>query len=173
MANTDNPRGLWPVGHLCGGEIRTREFTVTTGATIYRGDILEMVSGGTVDPAAATDGVKVIGVAANYVNDSASAGGKKVQVYCDPHIIFGIQTTTGVTTTAAYIGLAADATTYAAGSTTTYNSITELDTPSAQTAMFHIVGLVQSPDNAWGEHSDVEVVFVEHRWLASAAAAGI
>jgi hypothetical protein len=173
MANADNPRGLWPVGHLTGGRIGTREFTVTTGATIYRGDIVEMVAGGTVDPAAATDGVKVIGVAANYVNDSASAGGKKIAVYCDPFIIFGIQSVTGVAIAVGDVGESADPDTYAAGSTSTFVSSTELAASSAQTALFHIIGLINSADNAWGEHADVMVIFNEHRYKASAGAAGI
>ena len=174
MANVDCPRGLYPVGHLTGGEIRTEEFIVTTSAAIYKGDILEMVSGGTVDPAAATDGVKVIGVAAHNVTAAASAtAGTKIQVYCDPYIIFGIQGVTGYTSSAATIGLSADATTYAAGNTTSFLSATELDTPSAQTAMFHVLGLVASPDNAWGEHADLKVIFNEHRYKASAGAAGI
>jgi hypothetical protein len=173
MANIDNPRGLWPTRHLTGGEITTREFTVTTGATIYRGDIVEMVSGGTVDPAAATDGVKIVGVAAHYVSDAASAGGKVLQVYVDPYIAFGIQVVTGQTPSAAWIGLSADPDTYAAGSTTTYVSSTELAAASAQTALFHVIGKIDSPDNAWGEHADVEVVFNEHRYKASAGSAGI
>ena len=173
MANIDNPRGLWPIGHLTGGRITTRDFTVTTGATIYRGDIVEMIAGGTVDPAAATDGVKIIGVAANYVNDAASAGSKKIAVYCDPFIIFGIQSLTGTTIAVTDVGESADPDTYAAGSTTTYLSSTELAASSAQTALFHIIGLVDEPNNAWGEHADVMVIFNEHRYKASAGAAGI
>ena len=42
MANSDWPRGLWPIRSKSGGEIRTTKYTVTTGATIYIGDVVEL-----------------------------------------------------------------------------------------------------------------------------------
>ena len=172
MANSDTPRGLWPIRHLCGGEIRANKYIVTPGATIYRGDIVEMVNGGTVDPAAAGDATKVIGVAAEYVSDSGSVGNKEILVYDDPMIVFGIQATTGqIPSAATSKGLSADAITYAAGNGEI--SITELAAMSAQTAQFHCLGKVDSPDNNWGEHVKLEVIFNEHRFKASTGSAGI
>lgn len=161
MANVDNPRGFWPVSHLTGGEIRTRSYTCTTSAVIYRGDPLKVVAGGTVEVAAANDGEIVIGVAAEYVN-TASAG-QKIQVYDDPFIIFGVQSDSGTATTSADVFAQANFITYAAGSSTTGQSIMELDASDITTGgQLKIVGLVDSPDNAWGEHSDLLVVFNEH-----------
>jgi hypothetical protein len=173
MSNLDNPVGFYPIDHLCGGEIRSHEYTVTTGQTIYKGDPVMLIAAGTVSVIAATDDVKCTGIAAEYVYDGLSAGGKKIQVYDDPHIIFGVQSTTGQTPGLTEVGASADMITYGAGSSTTHLSIMELAAASAQTAMFLVVGKIDSPDNAWGEHCDLKVIFNEHRYKASAGAPGI
>ncbi len=173
MANKDFPRGFEPIEHLTGGVIRTHQYIVTTGQTIYKGDPVMLVAAGTVQVIAATDDVKCIGVAAEYVYDGLSVGGKVIEIYDDPNIIFGVQATTGQTPAATEIGASADMITYAAGSSTTYLSIMELAAISAQTAMFLVLGKVDSPDNAWGEHVDLRVIFNEHRYRASAGAPGI
>jgi len=171
MANVDNPRGFWPVKHLSGGEIRTHPYLVTTGATVYPGDLLKVVDAGTVEAAAANDGVIVIGVAAEYVNDAASAGSKAVQVYDDPHIVFGVQADSGTAVAATEVFETANhvATT---GSTTMYHSLQELDASDIATgAQLKIIGKLDSPDNAWGEHVDLLVVIAEH--MFNAAVAGV
>jgi len=170
MANKDNPKGFWPYAHLCGGEIRTMEFTVTTGATIYKGDVLKIVAGGTVEPAAADIGITGIGVAATYVDDSASAGGKEVMVYADPNIIFGVQMDdVGTASTAADVGATANHL-VTAGSTTTKMSGHELDMSDIGTgAQLKIIGLIPEPDNAWGANCDVAVIFNEHFYKAAVA----
>ena len=172
MANRDNPRGFWPYAHLCGGEIRTMEFVVTTGATVYKGDVLKIVAAGTVEPASADIGLAAIGVAADYVDDSASAGGKKVLVYADPYIMFGCQMDdVGTASTAADIGQTANHL-VTAGSTTTKMSGHELDMSDIGTgAQFKIIGLIPEPDNAWGANGDLVVIFNEH--LYKAAVAGV
>lgn len=170
MANVDNPRGFWPIRHLSGGEIRTNEYIVTTSAAIYKGDVLKVVAGGTVEVAAATDGAIVVGIAAEWVTAAVSAtAGTKIKVYDDPWIVFGVQTTTGVTSAATDVFATADPHTYAAGSTTTGISISEL--AAVGQAQFKVLRLVDAPGNAWGEHSDVEVIFNEH--LYKAAVAGV
>ena len=160
MANTDRPSGLSPLRHMTGGEIRVAEYTVTTGQIIYKGDIVKMVAAGTVEECDAADGVLALGVAAQYVNDSGSAGGKKIAIYDDPNIVFAIQTTDSITTTAADVGQTGDhlATT---GDTVTLQSKHELNTLGTNLQL-RIVGLVPKGDNAWGEFSKVEVVFNEH-----------
>lgn len=170
MANVDQPRGFWPVAHLLGGQIQMREYTVTTGQTIYQGDPVMLVAAGTAQVIAATDDVKCTGIAAEYVSDSASAGGKKIKVYDDPFIVFGVQSTTGQTPALTEVGASADMITYAAGSSTTKLSIMELAAASAQTAMFLVIGKVEEPNNAWGEHVDLLVIFNEHRYKGSGAA---
>lgn len=168
MANVDNPRGFWPIRHLSGGEIRPREYVVTTGATIYRGEVLKVVAAGTVEQATADDGIIVIGIAAEYVSDSASAGGKKILVYDDPKIVFGVQVTTAITPTAADIFAGGD---HVAGSgdSATLMSTDEFNLTSGE--QFKCLGLINSPKNSWAQHAKVEVVFNEH--LNNAAVASV
>lgn len=172
MANKDNPRGFWPHSHLCGGEIRMNEYTLTTGATVYKGDVLKIVAGGTVEAAAADIGLAAIGIAADFVDDSASAGGKKVLVYDDPYIIFGCQMDdVGTASTAADIGQTANHL-VTAGNATTKMSGHELDMSDIGTgAQFKVLGLIAEPENAWGANCDVKVLFNEH--LYKAAVAGV
>ena len=171
MANVDFPRGFVPLYHLTGGEIRTKDRVLTTGQTVYAGDLLKAVAGGTVQAAGAGDGVIVIGVAAGYVDDSASAGGKTVPVYQDPKIVFSVQADTG--TAPASIDIFATADHVAgAGNATTGISGHELDASNIGTgAQLKILDRINRGDNAWGEHVDLEVVINEH--ILSAAVAGV
>ena len=173
MANVDAPKGLWPIRHLCGGQIRANGYLVTTGVTIYQGDIVELDSAGTVGVAEAGDGVAVIGVAAEYVDDSGSAGGKKIAIYDDPFIVFGIQQQTGGSVAAADVGLSADHVA-GAGNATTKLSGHELSLTLAGTAaQFFILAKISEATNDWGEHCDLEVIFNEHRYKGAAGAAGV
>lgn len=170
MANVDAPKGCWPIRHLCGGEIRANSYLVTTGATVYQGDVVERDADGTVGPAEAGDDVAVIGVAAEYVDDSGSAGGKKIAVYDDPFIVFGIQQQTGGTVAAADGGLNADHVA-GSGSTTTKLSGHELSlTVATAAAQFIILGKISESTNDWGEHCDLEVIFNEHRYKGAGSA---
>lgn len=162
MANADQPRGLWPVRHLLGGEIRTSKYTLTTGATVFIGDVLKAVAGGTVEAAAADDGVIVVGVSAEYI--AAGAAGTKVKVWDDPYIVFGIQADTGTAVNAADIFRASD---HVAGSGSAVTKLSghELDSSEAAAGsgvQLFIIGKIKQPDNAWGEHVDLEVIFNEH-----------
>ena len=40
MANSDRPMGFVPVGHMSGGEIRARAYTMDDAQTIYKGDLV-------------------------------------------------------------------------------------------------------------------------------------
>lgn len=169
MANVDNPRGFWPVGHLCGAPITTREFIVTTGQTIYQGDLLKCVDAGTVEESDANDGVIVVGVAAEYVDDSGSAGGKKIRVYCDPYILFGVQCDSGTAPAATAVFSTANHVA-GSGSSTTKLSGHELDASDIETGgQIEVLGLVDEPNNTWGEHCDVVVRIAEHKFNAAVA----
>jgi len=159
MANKDRPRGLWPLYHLHGGVIRTNTYTVTTGQTIYKGDPVIAVAGGTVSIASDDSGILCIGVAATR-STASSAAGETIEVWDDPGIAFGIQSVTGQTPAATEVFAAAnpDVTAPSVGDV----SATELLAASAQAATFKILGLVQDVDNAWGEHADLVVMFNEH-----------
>lgn len=171
MANVDSPKGFWPLRHLCGGEIRTNQYTLTTGSTAYKGDLLKVVAAGTVEPSAADDGTIVVGVAAEYVDDSASVGGQNIAVWDDPYIVFGVQSDSGTATTSADMFATANHVA-GSGSTTTHLSGHELDASDITTgSQLKIIGLISTPDNAWGEHSKLEVLINEH--LYKAAVAGV
>jgi hypothetical protein len=167
MANRDQLRGLWPLRHLTGGEIRTNEYTVTTGEIIYKGDLVKIVAGGTVEIGAAAIGTAAIGVASEYVDDSLSAGGVLIRVWDDPNIVFGLQCVTGQTPAATDVGATGDHID-TTGDTVTKLSKNEFNTPGTN-AQLKIIGLVRTPDNAWGEHADLEVIFNEHHYKAAVA----
>ena len=169
MANADRPRGLWPIRHLSGGEIRMSEWTVTTAQTIYKGDLLELVAAGTVEEGDAAKGVLIMGVAAQYVG--AASAGDKILVWDDPHIVFGIQTTDSIVTTAADIGQTGDHL-GTNGSSTTLQSAHELNTLGTNLQL-RIIGLVAQINNAWGEFSDVEVVINEHMFSDGSGVASV
>jgi hypothetical protein len=170
MSNIDNPRGLWPLRHLTGGEIRTNSYILTTSTAVYNGDLVKVVAGGTVEPGAATSGAIIIGVSAEYVAAANATAGTKIQVYDDPNIVFGIQADTGTAVAATDIFASADHVA-TAGSATTGRSAMELDSSDLATtaqAQLKVLGLVDTPDNAWGEHADLEVVLNEHYFKSSA-----
>jgi hypothetical protein len=162
MANKDFPRGLWPAGHLCGGAIRSHRYTLTTGEIIRRGEVVKAVAGGTVEDAAAGDGAIVVGVSADYVDDSASAGGKTVNIYDDPNIIFGVQASVAITAVAVFS--TSDLTTCASSN---QYSDTELDLDS--NGQCKIIGLVEEPENSWLINADILVIFNEHLYKALVA----
>ena len=158
MANLDNPLGFQPVGHLLGGEIRTVSILRTSGAAIYKGDMLKGVGAtGTVEVAAHTDTTAIIGVSADWIK-AAAAATTMCRVYVDPFIIFKVQSVTGQTPAATDVFGAAPIDTYAAGSTTLGNSITELGTITTGTLQWLVIGKVDSPDNVWGAHCDLLVI---------------
>lgn len=162
MANTDNARGFVPVGHLTGGEIRARSYKCGESASIYKGDVVSLGEAGQVEIATAGDAHLVVGVAAETVLTPTS---EDILVWDDPNIIYEVQGYTGVTFAEGdnfgigdHVANTAD---------TTYNiSRQELNTvtpyePGAS-AQFRLLGLVQRPGNAWGEHAKLLVKFFEH-----------
>jgi hypothetical protein len=164
MANVDNPRGMWPIRHLTGGEIRTNTYFVTTSAAIYKGDPVTAINTGCVSAITANDGWKVVGVAAEWITAAKSATAyTEIQVYDDPNIVFGIQADSGTSPAVTDIFATANTNTYAAGNTTTGISICELDASDIGTGLqLRILGKTSDPNNAWGEHVDLEVIFNEH-----------
>lgn len=160
MANADKPRGFVPIGHLTGGEIRSRPYVVTAAQTIFIGDPVIITNAGTVSIAAANMDAIGLGISADWIT-SATAG-DIIHVYDDPNIIYMVQTTDSITTTVSNVFNTMDMITYAAGNTTTGLSIMELSTPGTSTGDFMILGLYESPDNAWGEFSKVVVRFNQH-----------
>lgn len=176
MANVDNPRGLWPIRHLLGGEIRTNTYIATASEPFYIGDVVKAISNGTVSQAHDTDGAACMGVSAEYI--ASAETGQTIQVYDDPYIVFGIQCDSGTSAAATDVFSTADiessSSTQATGNSSSGCSYTELDASdlaAGTNALLKVIGLVDEPGNDWGEHADVEVIFNEH--LYKAAVAGV
>lgn len=157
MANVDAPRGFVPVGHLTGGEIRTRSYVADEDSdAIYKGDALTISLSGKVGLAGAGD--LLIGVAAE---SKSTLEGANILVYDDPNIVYEVQGYTGVTFAQGHVGERADIVA-TAGSSTTSMSLQELADPEAPTAQFVILGKVDRVGNAWGEHVKLLVKIYEH-----------
>jgi hypothetical protein len=169
MSNANRICGLKPIGHLIIPTLKAQmhEYTLTASATVYEGDILKVVAGGTVEAAAEDDGIIVIGVAAQY-KVAPATGITKVLVYDDPYTIFELQADDGANLAATAVFAAGDHDA-GAGNATTKQSGHQLDadTVTNGTLQLKVLGLVDSPDNAWGLHAKVRVIFNEHFYKAA------
>ncbi len=165
MANVDHQFGLQPLMHPS-GENRVNTYIATTAATFYKNDPLTMVAAGTVEKAGAGD--VICGVAAETVK--AASAGDKVLVYDDPNTRFIIQSNAAIA--AADIGQLYDIA-GVTGDTTFDRSKEEIDYATAAEAngQLKVLGLYETPDNAWGADAVVIVVINEH--FQKAAIAGI
>ena len=174
MANSDTPRGFWPIRHLTGGTIRQSTYTIASAyaTNIFSGDVVKLVTGGGIELAAA--GNRFIGVFAGvsytdangkrqyskYWPASTVATEIEAQVYDDPNVIFGVQS--AGSTVAADVGNIGDHVA-GSGSTTTGQSAHELNgTTSTGTAGFRVLGKLPDPDNAYGTNVLLEVQPYEH-----------
>lgn len=176
MANTDAPRGAWPVRHLTGGVIRAREYPIASGfgTNIFDGDFVKLVAGGGIEDADAGDrllgtfaGVKYTNsqgeqIFSKYWPASTVSADAKALVYDDPNIIFGIQS--AGSTVAADVGNLGDHVA-GAGSTSTGKSGHEINgTTAATQAGLRVLGKIDRPDNDWGTNVDLEVQIYEHEF---------
>lgn len=172
MANTDSPRGFYPLS--ADAEINkfspNKGYLMTASAEVFQGDVVKIVAAGTVEVGAADIGTAAIGVAAEYKAAGAS-GEYYLKVYDDPTTTFGIQADSGTVLTQAAIGNTANHVA-GAGNALTKTSGHELDASDVGTgAQFKLLGLIDSPDNTWLEHAEIRVRFNEHHY--SAAVAGV
>ena len=180
MANTDAPRGFWPLRHLSGGSMaRTSPYTIasTYGTNIFRGDVVKLVAGGCIELAAAGD--RFLGVFdgvqytasdgsmkyAKYWPASTTATNITAAVYDDPQMLFGVQS--AGSTVAADVGTLGDHVA-GTGSTTTGISAHELNgsTSTADTG-WRVLGKVEAPDNAYGTNVNLIVQAYEHELTAA------
>ena len=171
MANTDNPRGLWPIRHLTGGNaFAINEYSVdsSNATAIFPGDAMILEADGNVAPYTSGGG-NLIGVCA-YVGGgfdnlsqrhlAASTAGT-VGIYDDPDILFGIQTDGTITVDDA--GGNADVTA-TAGSTASSMSRHEVSATTGTTsAQLRLVRPIPAENNdATAANSDWEVIINEH-----------
>ena len=161
MANQDAAFGFRPTRSLVGGQIRTEEYTIAANynTVIYTGQVVEAVTAGGIEAAAAAD-VQQLGIFGGvfytdpttskptwsaYYPASTNASDLKASVYADPYIVFEAQH--DGTGTAAMNHSAMDFV-GTGGSTSTGQSTSELDTSEAATDNgFKQIGISEDPDN--------------------------
>ena len=181
MANVDAAFGLVPVRHMSGNIPRANKYTITSGLAenIFTGDLCILTADGVITPHTATE-VNNIGVFAGvsytasdgsyvysqYWPTGTTATNIIAYVYDDPYIVYKVMSDGSPAQT--NIGNCADVVA-GAGSTTTGQSGFELNsTMSNGTATCKIIGLYESPDNAFGANAVVEVLINEHILKATA-----
>ena len=175
MANVDSPFGFVPSRHMSGSPIRTNKYTITSGLAenIFNGDLVILTADGVITPHTAGE-ENNIGVFAG-VSYTASDGSYQYSeywpsgttgtniiayVYDDPYIVFKVQSdgSPAQTDLGACADVVADA-----GSTTTGQSGFQLNSSMGSgTATCKIIGLYESPENAFGANAVVEVLLNEH-----------
>jgi hypothetical protein len=176
MANVDAAFGLTPIRHLSGnGYSRANKYTITSGLAenIFTGDLVIITSDGVLTPHTAGE-VNNIGVFAGvsytasdgsfvysqYFPSGTTATNIIAYVYDDPYTVFKVQS--AGTPAQTNIGNCADVVA-GAGSTTTGQSGFEMSgTMSNGTASCKILGVYESPDNAFGANAIMEVLINEH-----------
>jgi len=157
----DAPYGFKPVRHLTGGEIRTESLTLTAAnAIIGKGDLLSIAADGTVDRAAAAD-TTIVGVAAA---PAAASDGTTILAYIDPNIVYRAQTDDGTGTLTAQTGINLNADFVVANATSGISRMEIDENTGATTATLplKVLGLYNSPSNAFGEFNELEVIINNH-----------
>ena len=162
MANQDAAFGFRPTRSLVGGQIRTEEYAIANNynTDIFTGSVVTAVAAGGITAAAAGD-TQVAGVFGGvfytdpttkkptwkaYYPASTAAADIVATVYADPYIVYEAQH--DETGTAAmnnsgmdFVGVA--------GSTTTGQSTSELDTSDSGTGgNFKQIGISKDPENS-------------------------
>ena len=162
MANKDAAFGFKPTRHLTGGQIRAEEYAIAAnyGSDIFSGQVVEAVAGGGIEAAAAGDTQQAGVFGGVFYTDpttskptfkafyaaSTNASDLKATVYADPYIVYEAQH--DGTGTAAMNNSAFDFT-GVAGSTTTGQSTSEIDTSTSGTSGgFKQIGISKDPDNS-------------------------
>jgi len=175
MANVDAAFGFVPVRHMSGNVPRANKYTLASGLAenIFTGDLCILINTGLLTPHTATE-TNNIGVFAGcsytasdgsyvysqYWPTGTTATNIIAYIYDDPYIVYKIQS--AGTTAQTNIGNCADVVA-GAGSTTTGQSGFEISgTMAAGTATCKIIGLWESPDNAFGANAIMEVLINEH-----------
>ena len=169
MANKDAAFGFRPVGHLSGGLIRTREYSIAAnyGQNIFRGQPVLAVTAGGIERATDTSGTVglIAGVFSGcfytdpttskptfskYYPASTNATDIKAYIWDDPHIVFEVQHDGTGTAAMNFANLDFTGT---GGSTINGQSSSEIDTSTANASSsaggdFKQIGISTDPDNS-------------------------
>lgn len=179
MGNVNNPVGLEPVMRTqAGGATETELWTKQSsyGYAIYKWDPVTLVSGYLKGPASGiTPGTtRYLGVALNWAVASVLSNHL---VMCDPDDLFVCSGdgSAGSNLAQAYLGQNANLnlTGTAGGGVTRDNSgvqITESTVNTTSSLDVKLLGLYQSPDNAFGAYARMEIKFNKHLRTAEVTA---
>lgn len=165
MPNVDNPHGLRPLYRLGGGNPAVEEFdkVVGYGTAIFIHDAVNRVADGSIEVSATPGTTLWSGVALNH---GAASTATKHLVLVDPSMVFEAQDNDDTDGLAAEdMGLNINIE-KGAGSATTKISGHELDESTLDVTNsldLHVLKLLAVPDNDYGEHARVEVMFNKHR----------
>jgi len=194
MANIDRIYGgFQPALTLGGARVPVWRFPVlaTHALNLFVGDVVEALSTGNIQEAAADAGVSTLGVVVAIYDTTgnpigspnssistkylpALSGGYADVALALPDCVFrGQGDTTG--TAPASTDLFSDCDWVAGtGDTTIARSGYELDSSHLATAGTEtgckIIGLVDEPNNSWGEHCEMYFVFAESYWFSGTTA---
>ena len=171
MANVDNPHGLRPIMRAFGGGmagIEKLSKVVGYGTAIFQHDAVNRVADGSIEASATPGTTLYSGVALNY---GAASKATDHLVITDPDMIFEAQDNADATgLVAADMGLNANLQ-LNAGSATTQISGHEINLTGADVTAsldVHLMRKLDVPENAYGTHCRVEIMFNKHR-MAKAA----
>lgn len=150
MANANNAFGFEPL-KTEGKEVRVREYVKTTGAALYPGDAVKLISAGTVSVAAAAD--RILGICAEYAASDTAV----VKVYDDPEAEFYAQVSADFA--AADVGLNADFVATAADTALkqSNHAIDSATFAATDVLPFKMLGLLKRGVNAVGSYAIVRV----------------
>lgn len=180
MANSDTPRGLWPVRYASGapynGAANLYYVPSSDSTAIFVGDAVKLAgsadANGVASVAQAAAGDTIIGAVVGVVpvtHDSTTyreaSTERYVMVADDPELLFSAQEdSVGGALAAADVGNNVDLV-VGSGNTIYGYSGMELDssTKATTTAGVRIVGLDRTPDNEIGTNANWLVRIVEHR----------
>lgn len=170
MANVDFARGLKPVT-----EIRKRRYLGNTSTDIFRGDVVQMQANGRLATITTTTGnAKIVGVAATFVDASASSSAQNIWVYDHPDQDFEIQDD-GASATPAQANVGATAPlVITTGNTTTKQSKHELDVSgigAAATDAVKIIGFITGGGSEIAKYARYRVQLNRH--IYDSANAGV
>lgn len=166
MANVDNPHGLCPLMRtLEGGFPVVERFTkdAAQATAIFIHDVVNRAADGNIDPGGTPGTTLYTGVA---LNGGAALTLTKHLVVISPSAVFEAQDNDDTDGFAEVdMGLNCDLE-FNAGSATTGISGHEIDESAIQTTNtldVHLLKKLDVPNNAYGEHVRVEVIFNKHR----------
>jgi hypothetical protein len=151
MANADKPTGFRFAYTVHGGPPQIGKYK-NTAVAIYPGDLVHLDGSGRVNTISATE--TPMGVALNYVSSTAD---QDVYVYDDlTNTIFEVQVDDSTLSDDTANGNFFDPL-CTTGNTTTLQGQMELDGDASSEDTLILIGKVDRPDNAWGEHVNVYV----------------